>query len=150
MQELFYLLFNLYRRSVEAHIRSKTECYPFHKFSEQAYLTLFEVAHKIGERSEDICEPINGMDDDAYKMDLYNAIEEAKNKLELYASMNNSVGTDNLLRGLIDDLEDLCGSARAFIKEEEEETEEEEMEEPFIPLPNGQTTTPRIYPIKPY
>ena len=139
MHTLYPRIFDLFKRSLDAHIRSKTEEFPFHQFSQSVYEKLFECAHLIGERSEDIGEPINEMSECEYIQDLYDALEEAKDFIHDQVDEGNSIGTDNLLRSLYDDLEWLCGTARGFIKEEQEEYN------PIVNVDQGQKPALRVY-----
>jgi hypothetical protein len=52
---------------------------------------------------------------------VYDNIEALKLAVEEQIKQQNSVGTDNLLRGIADNLESVCGNAKAFITEEKEE-----------------------------
>lgn len=109
-------LFNLYSKALEIHILTKGSDHVFHKFTESVYDELFDVFHTISERSVDNSE--KQMSDDEIEMkkiEVYDAIEEVKKELETMVNKKNTVGLDNLLRGHIDSLENLCGNARAFL-----------------------------------
>ena len=55
--------------------------------------------------------------------DSVSALERALEIVEDMVSEKNTVGMDNLLRGLADELETHIGNARAFQEEEKEEYE---------------------------
>lgn len=117
-------LFALYKTVLLAHIGTKTTESQFHEKSEGFYELLFDVFHLVSEKRQDVGtdEPT---DCSAAIESTYSALEEAKSVLEAMVKEKNSVGTDNLLRGLLDRLETACGDARAFVTEEEEEDETE-------------------------
>jgi hypothetical protein len=54
-------------------------------------------------------DPIKG--DEAFQ-EAYDILEEAKKEIETLVNEDNSIGMDNLLRGLYDKLESECGTAR--------------------------------------
>lgn len=116
-------IFALYKLVLLNHIRTKTTCPLFHEKSEDFYNLLFDVFHEIMEKRQDLWLDETADENTAYKS-TYEAIEKVKTSLESMVKESNSVGMDNLLRGLIDKLEFACGTARGFIKEEEEEKEE--------------------------
>lgn len=104
------------------HVLTKTVDATFHEFSAKAYETLFSVAHKIAERRQDL-----GLDKHEDCADAaistIEAIEKAKETVEKMVKETNSVGLDNLLRGIVDELEGLHGNAQAFLAKEEEAEE---------------------------
>ncbi len=124
-------LFNLYKQVLLAHIQTKTTCPLFHEKSAAFYELLFEVFHTISEKRQDL-----GLDKapDEYQLvkQTYDNIEKAKASLEAMVKEKNSVGMDNLLRGLVDKLESECGNAKALLAEEQEEVDMEALfkEEP--------------------
>lgn len=119
-------LFQLYKTVLLAHIQTKTTESQFHEKSQEFYELLFEVFHLISEKRVDL-ELDEVKDCDILIQDTYNAIEEAKTIVYDMVKEDNSIGMDNLLRGLADKLEGACGNSRAFIKEEEEEYEPKEV-----------------------
>lgn len=118
-------LFELYKQVLLAHISTKALYSQFHEKSESFYGTLFDVFHTIAEKRVD--NGIDVLDDEEETVQAtYDAIEEAKTIIEtMIKDKSNSVGMDNLLRGLADRLEFDCGNARAFIEEEKDEEENE-------------------------
>lgn len=134
-------LFELYKQVLLAHIQTKTVEPLFHEKSEAFYELLFDVFHTISEKRQDN-ETDEPGDCDILIQETYDNIEEARKIVEEMVKENNSIGMDNLLRGLSDKLEFACGNARAFIEEEKEEepkNESEPMDKPInknrIPKP---------------
>lgn len=117
-------IFNLYKMVLLAHIGTKTNDPLFHEKSAGFYELLFDVFHTISEKKQDI-----GLDEsldcEIARKTSYDALEKAKEIVGSMISKDNSIGMDNLLRGLYDKLETACGSAKSFIEEEEEDEEEE-------------------------
>ena len=105
-----------------AHIQTKTTNSQFHEKSQEFYELLFDVFHNLSEKRVDIALDTVPDDEESIKR-AYDAIEEAKTIIESMVKDDNSVGMDNLLRGMADKLEFACGNARAFIEEESEEME---------------------------
>jgi hypothetical protein len=104
---------------LDAHIRTKGLDFDFHTFT-NAYKDLLDIAHDIGEKSEDAGKPINSENDcEIIEMETYDAIETLKEEVERAIKVGKlSVGEDNTLRGIADKLENICGSARAFIQKD--------------------------------
>ena len=100
-------LFQIYKRLLELHIGTKTNDLLFHQASEDFYTLLFDVFHQISEKRQDI-KLDNPIDCEKAEQEAYDLIEEAKSELESMVSEDNSVGMDNLLRGLVDKLEFAC------------------------------------------
>lgn len=115
-------LFELYKRVLIAHILTKTNKPLFHEKSAEFYELLFEIFHSISEKRQDIMVDAPGECDVLVK-ETYDSLEEAKKIIEGMVGEKNSIGMDNLLRGLSDKLEFACGNARGFIEEENEEME---------------------------
>lgn len=112
-------LFDIYKLVLLAHIGTKTTFSQFHDKSESFYELLFEVFHTISEKRQDTWTD-KPADEEKVTQEVYDAIEEAKSIIEWMIKESNSVGMDNLLRGLADKLEFACGDARAFIEEKDE------------------------------
>ena len=113
-------LLDAYIRLTLWHIRVKTVWSQIHEKSEEWYDFAFDVFHSILEKKQDL-----GLDDpadeDTIANDLYSNIETIVSTLEKMVKEKNSVGMDNLLRGLADKAEFHCGNARCFVNEESEE-----------------------------
>ena len=118
-------LFNLYKNVLLAHINTKTTEPFFHQKSEEMYDLMFKVFHLVSEKRQDNEIDSSG-DCDEHIQTTYDSLNKAKDILEGMVKEKNSVGMDNLLRSLLDELETACGNARAFINEEKEEEGEGE------------------------
>lgn len=113
-------LFDLFKVTFVSHIETKTICPTFHPKSAEFYEILFEIFHQVAEKRQDIGED-EPADEETAIQDTYDSLIEAKGILEAMVEENNSVGMDNLLRGLIDSLEGNIGDCKAFLEEEKEE-----------------------------
>lgn len=109
---------------MQNHLATKA-CYSqFHEKTESTYETLFDIIHSIGEKRVDLW--LDTIDEEeTIVQDTYDLVDEAKTILESMVKEKNSIGMDNLLRGLCDKVESECGNLRAFIEEEKDEYEEE-------------------------
>jgi DNA-binding ferritin-like protein len=114
-------LFDLFKVILLAHIQTKVTCTLFHEKSQDFYELLFDCFHQISEKKQDIEQDKPGNEEELVKA-TYSALEEAKSIIAKMVEEDNSIGMDNLLRGLHDKLEFACGNARGFIEEEKEDT----------------------------
>jgi hypothetical protein len=128
-------LFQLYKQVLIAHIQTKTVEPLFHEKSQDFYELLFDVFHSVSEKKQDI-ELDQPADCETAVNTTYDALIETKGILKDMIRNNDSIGIDNLLRGLYDKLESACGTARGFVKEEQEETEVDTTEEETEPVDN--------------
>ena len=115
-------LFTLYKRLLLNHIKTKTICPLFHSKSEEFYSLWFDVFHELSEKRQDLWLDSTADEESVYQ-DTYDIMMQIKTMLEGMVKEKNSVGMDNLLRGLIDKVEFSCGNAKAFVKGEEDEYE---------------------------
>jgi hypothetical protein len=113
-------LFELYKIVLLNHISTKASYSQFHEKSASAYEALFDAFHSIAEKRVD-CEIDILDDEEGVVQGTYDAIEEAEKIIETMTKQNNSIGMDNLLRGIADRLEGVCGDMRAFVSEEADE-----------------------------
>ena len=120
-------LLALYIESLKIHIWTKTQDLVFHRFSEEVYNKLFDTFHLLAEKLEDLDKGQYYSSLQGSKNRLYDIVEEVKALVDGEKDKQTS-WYDNLVRTLVDDLENLCWSARGFY--EEEETDEEETETP--------------------
>lgn len=104
-------LFELFKIVLLAHIQTKTVCPLFHEKSQDFYELLFDCFHQISEKKQDIEEDKPGNEEELIQS-TYDSIEEAKKIIEDMVKEDNTIGMDNLLRGLHDKLEFACGNAR--------------------------------------
>lgn len=111
------------------HIKTKTTCTTFHQKSESFYELLFEVFHTIMEKKQDL-----GLDDPSSEESAFEstnkALNDTKSMLEKMIKDNESIGMDNLLRGLVDKLDSACGDMKAFLYDEEEDAKEKTSDDP--------------------
>ena len=122
-------VFALYKKALLAHIATKGTASQFHEKSAEFYEAIFDVFHAVSEKRQDLglSEPMDC--EEAGKV-AYDALSETLSIVEDLIKEKNSVGMDNLLRGLADKLEGHIGDACAFLEKGEEEDEyEEEPEE---------------------
>lgn len=128
-------IFSIFESLLIAHIGTKVVDSQFHEKSASFYELAFDCFHMLSEKDQDIGE-MNPIDCKIAKQQTYKDLEDLKNLLIAMAEEKNTMGKDNLLRGLIDRAESACGDARAFIREDEEEKEDDEdMEEtPMKPI----------------
>ena len=109
-------LFDLFKKVLIAHINTKTTNHLFHVKSQVFYELLFDCFHQISEKEQDFSQ--NMEDAETLISDTYDALEEAKTIIEKMVKEKNTIGMDNLLRGLADKLEFACLKCSCFIKEE--------------------------------
>ncbi|NVP17997.1 hypothetical protein HUU51_04740 [Candidatus Gracilibacteria bacterium] len=116
MKELHQKALEAYTEMLQIHIDTKTTDLLFHKETESFYDTLFEVAHKIGERYVDLDGELVGGSLSSKKKRANEIIANLKREIEDYQANNElTLGTDDLLGGLADDLEDIEGTSKAFL-----------------------------------
>lgn len=122
-------LFQAYKRALMIHIQSLTTWTQFHKDTERAYETLFDVFHTIAEMKQAISDEEVRSDCDTDGQEIYDLIEVVKSEVEWIIKSNNDIWYDDLLRGHARELTMLCGTFKQYKTETEtEETEEEEEE----------------------
>ncbi|MDD2871033.1 MAG: hypothetical protein PHS49_03505 [Candidatus Gracilibacteria bacterium] len=117
MKELHLKAVKAYIEMLSIHIDTKTTDADFHKDSEGYYETLFEVAHKIGEKYVDLGGKLSEITLDEKKKKANAIIENIRKEIENYKENNKvSLGTEDLLGSLANDLENIEGSSKAYIK----------------------------------
>lgn len=124
MDKLLLQVFELFHVLFDTHIRTKTTDRLFHEDSAQFYEAAFEAYHKIYERLIDLWMMPSLNCEEARTQNLAKMVE-LLDKITAAVDKNNSIGLDNLLRGLVDSLEDKVGNAKAFTYEEKVEDKEE-------------------------
>lgn len=107
------------------HIATKTSYPLLHEHTKKAYELAFDCFHKIGERMMDL-DLKDPLDDDEAVEQAYKDMEDLKQALYDMIKEKNSVGMDNLLRGLADRAEDICGDLKGFLNTENEEYEKKD------------------------
>ncbi len=117
MKQLHKKALEVYLELLQIHINTKTTDIVFHEKTADFYEKLFEISHKIGERYIDLDGQLRDDNLESQKQRAYDIIKNLKNEIENYVNNNSlSLGTDDLLWGLADELEDLEWTAKAFIK----------------------------------
>jgi hypothetical protein len=128
--ELYKKLMKAFVATLGAHIRTKTTNWPFHEASEPAYEALFNAAHAVAEKSEDMGQPVGSDTDIKVIANIaYTAVEGAMREIQVAISANKDPGMDNLLRSEYDKLQFQCGSLRGFCCIEDSVKKEEIPEE---------------------
>ena len=115
-------IFPIFESLLVNHIATKTSYPLLHQYTKGAYELAFECFHQIGERMQDN-ELKDSIDDEEAVKQAYEDMEELKKVLYDMVKEKNSVGMDNLLRGLADKAESICGDLRGFVEQEKDEYE---------------------------
>lgn len=115
-------LFSAFKNLLDIHIAVKTTYPLLHEHTEKAYEFAFDCFHQISEKRQDI-QLDKSMDDEEAVKQAYKDMEDLKQALYDMVKEKNSVGMDNLLRGLADKAESICGDLRGFVEQEKDEYE---------------------------
>ncbi|MDD2745608.1 MAG: hypothetical protein PHU93_03665 [Candidatus Gracilibacteria bacterium] len=117
MKDLHKKALAAYLEMLEIHIDTKTTDTLFHEKTADFYEHLFEIAHKIGERYVDLDGTLRTDSLIDKKKRVYEIISNLKKEIELYEGENQlTLGTEDLLGGIADELEDLEGTSKAFLR----------------------------------
>ena len=117
MKDLHQKALQAYLEMLQIHINTKTSDLVFHEKTADFYEKLFEIAHQIGERYVDLDGQLRDDSLESQKQRAHDIIKSLKTDIENYVENNSlTLGTDDLLWGLADELEDLQGTSKAFIK----------------------------------
>ena len=117
MKDLYKKALEAYLKMLEIHIDTKTIDAWFHKANEKFYETLFEVAHKIWEKSVDLWWKLNDLSLEEKKKESNNIIKSLREEIEKYKDENElTLWTEDLLWSLCNSLEDIEWTSRAFVK----------------------------------
>jgi DNA-binding ferritin-like protein len=117
MKNLHKKALDAYLEMLEIHISTKTEDNDFHKATEEFYETLFEVAHKIGEKHIDLWWKLSSSSLDAKKKQASTIIAKLRKEIEKYAEKEDiTLGTEDLLGSLANSLENIEGTSKSFLK----------------------------------
>lgn len=117
MKELYQKALKAYLEMLEIHIDTKTTDVVFHEKTGDFYENLFRVAHQIGERYVDLDGNLRNDTLDEKKKRVYEIISDLKKEIENYQANNElSLWTDDLLGGLADELEDIAGTSKGFLR----------------------------------
>lgn len=115
-------LFSAFKNLLDIHIAVKTSYPLLHEHTEKAYELAFDCFHQISEKRQDL-QLDKSMDDEEVVKQAYKDMEDLKQALYDMVKEKNSVGMDNLLRGLADRAESICGDLRGFVEQEKDEYE---------------------------
>lgn len=117
MKDLHKKALEAYIKMLTIHIDTKTSDALFHWETEGYYEKLFEVAHRIWEKYVDLDGKLLDKSLDEKKKEANETIKSLIKEIENYKENNEvSLWTEDLLWSLANDLEDIEGSSRAFIK----------------------------------
>lgn len=106
MNELFEKAFQAYTQMLKIHINTKTMDRDFHEATEIFYETLFNAAHKIGEKHVDLGGRLSGENLEQEKALALKTLEDFKKELENFAQNEEiSLGTEDVLGSLANDIE---------------------------------------------
>ena len=115
-------LFSAFKNLLDIHIAVKTSYPLLHEHTEKAYELAFDCFHQISEKRQDL-QLDKSMDDEEVVKQAYKDMEDLKQALYDMVKEKNSVGMDDLLRGLADRAESICGDLRGFVEQEKDEYE---------------------------
>lgn len=117
--------FQIFARLLAIHIATKTVNTPFHSDTEKAYTFAFDIDHQVREMRQDLaldaCSEVEEVAPEAYDL-----VEELKKYLADEIKANKDIGMDNLLRGLYERANGVCGTLRGYAMEAKEEAMEDE------------------------
>lgn len=116
MQQLFDTAFAAYTQMLKIHINTKTMNRDFHEATEAFYNTLFEAAHKIGEKHVDLGGRLSGEDLQTEKELALKTLKDFRDELEKYNdTADMSLGTEDLIGSLANDIEFDMGTAKGYV-----------------------------------
>jgi len=106
MNELFEKAFQAYTQMLKIHINTKTMDRDFHEATETFYTTLFDAAHKIGEKYVDLGGRLSGENLEEEKALALKTLEDFQKELENFAKDEDiSLGTEDILGSLANNIE---------------------------------------------
>ena len=105
---------SLYLEILDNHIYTKTNDPVFHPASAAFYETAFAAYHGAKEAFQDSKQE-SPMNPKEARQKTYDALEKIKSILVSMVESNKDIGTDNVLRGLVDKISFDCGNARALL-----------------------------------
>lgn len=117
MKELYKKALKAYLEMLEIHIDTKTTDVVFHEKTGDFYEKLFSVAHQLWERYVDLDGSLRNDSLDDKKKRVQEIISELRVEIENYQANNElSLWTDDLLWWLADELEDIEGTSKGFLR----------------------------------
>lgn len=118
MHKLFLTALNAYTLVFKIHASNKGTDPTHHSFTESVYEDLFTMVHTIAEKLSDTGHPLMVESNKDFRKEVYESIKGLKITINDYIIHNNeSIGTDNALRGIADKLEFMCNNAKSYIVE---------------------------------
>lgn len=116
MEKIFQKALEAHTAMLLLHIDSKTLDHDFHQATESFYQGLFDVAHEIGEKYVDLWSHLETSDIKTKKQQAFDIIKKLREEIDSYARENElTLGTEDLLGGLANKLEDIQWTAKSFI-----------------------------------
>jgi len=117
MKELYQKALKAYLEMLEIHIDTKTTDIVFHEKTGDFYEKLFSVAHAIWERYVDLDGNLRSDNLWEKQKRANEIIANLKKEIEMFQANNElTLWTDDLLGWLADELEDIEGTSKGFIK----------------------------------
>lgn len=130
MEQLYKKAFETLSTVLKIHLSNKGTDPTHHEFT-NVYNDLLVIAHDIGEKLSDTGKPLLVESNEDFRREVYESIEGLKSDIEDFIESEKvSIGADNMLRGMADELEGMCNKANSFVVEFEQEEEEDKNEEP--------------------
>lgn len=117
MKQLYQKALESYLEMLEIHIDTKTTDIVFHEKTWDFYEKLFNVAHQIWERYVDLDWNLRNDSLEEKKKRVNEIISNLKKEIENYQANNDlTLWTDDLLGWLADELEDIEGTSKWFLR----------------------------------
>ncbi len=117
MNNLYKKALEAYNEMLEIHIDTKTLDADFHKETESFYESLFDLAHNVWEKHVDLWWQLDGASLEEKKKRANEIIVNMRKEVETYAANNEiTLGTEDMLGSLANNLESIEWTSRAFLK----------------------------------
>lgn len=116
MKQLHEKALKAYIDMLQLHIDTKTSDVVFHETTENFYETLFTVAHEIWEKHVDLWGTLDDSSIVDKKIKAHAIIEGLRKDIEAFKESNEvSLGTEDLLGSLANNLENIEWTSRGFL-----------------------------------
>lgn len=117
MKDLYQKALKAYLEMLEIHIDTKTTDVVFHEKTGDFYEKLFSIAHSIWERYVDLDGNLRSDSLWEKQKRANEIISSLKKEIEFFQANNElTLWTDDLLGWLADELEDIEGTSKGFLK----------------------------------
>lgn len=124
MHDLYEKGTELFNKILTTHVSNIWTDPTFHEFL-NIYNKILVIVHDIGEKSAAIWEPIETILNEDARQEIYDTIDEFKIEIEDYIKADKpTIWADNMLRWIVEQLEQLCISAYWFIEEDNQEDDD--------------------------